>query len=91
MGVPFEALIPYGIIIGMFGVTGAGLSIAKYYANEHKRARWNMDAWDRQSMYSLVTLGMACAASCLRGQSGNAEAPKGFEVNNPWKVERRII
>lgn len=21
-----------------------------------------------------------------RGQSGNAEAPKGFEVNAPWKV-----
>ncbi|KAL1973352.1 hypothetical protein VTN31DRAFT_5987 [Thermomyces dupontii] len=53
MGVPFEALIPYGIIIGMFGITGAGLSIAKYYANEHKRARWNMDAWDRQSMCSF--------------------------------------
>lgn len=22
----------------------------------------------------------------LRGQSSNAVAPKGFEVNNPWKV-----
>lgn len=22
----------------------------------------------------------------LRGQSGNAEAPKGFEVSNPWRV-----
>ena len=22
----------------------------------------------------------------LRGQSGNTEAPKGFEVSNPWKV-----
>lgn len=86
MGVPFEALIPYGIIIGMFGVTGAGLSIAKYYANEHKRARWNMDAWDRQMMERDLRI-----TGSLRGQSGNAEAPKGFEVNNPWKVERRII
>jgi hypothetical protein len=22
----------------------------------------------------------------LRGQSGNAVAPKGFDVSNPWKV-----
>ncbi|PKX92682.1 NADH dehydrogenase [ubiquinone] 1 alpha subcomplex subunit 1 [Aspergillus novofumigatus IBT 16806] len=49
MGVPFEALIPYGIIIAMFGVTGAGLTAAKYLGNEGKKARWNKDLWDRQS------------------------------------------
>ena len=27
----------------------------------------------------------------LRGQSTNAEAPKGFELSNPWKVEKRIF
>ncbi|KAL4908163.1 hypothetical protein BDW74DRAFT_174856 [Aspergillus multicolor] len=26
----------------------------------------------------------------LRGQSTNPEAPKGFELNNPWKVEKRM-
>lgn len=26
----------------------------------------------------------------LRGQSGNAEAPKGFEVSNPWRVGSRL-
>ncbi|KAA8648745.1 NADH dehydrogenase [ubiquinone] 1 alpha subcomplex subunit 1 [Aspergillus tanneri] len=50
MGVPFEALLPYGIIIGFMGVTGAGLTAVKYWSNEGKTARWNRDLWDRQSM-----------------------------------------
>jgi hypothetical protein len=33
----------------MFGITGAGLSVVKYYSNDHKKARWNRDAWDRVS------------------------------------------
>lgn len=46
----------------MFGVTGAGLSIAKYYANDGKKARWNLDAWDRVcylllNLYSSVLIG----------------------------------
>ncbi|KAL4776378.1 hypothetical protein BDW60DRAFT_82948 [Aspergillus nidulans var. acristatus] len=47
MGVPFEALIPYGIVVVMFGVTGVGLSVVKTYANDGKKARWNRDLWDR--------------------------------------------
>jgi hypothetical protein len=27
----------------------------------------------------------------FRGQSTNPEAPKGFELNNPWKVEKRMF
>ncbi|KAJ5762415.1 uncharacterized protein N7511_005797, partial [Penicillium nucicola] len=49
MGVPFEALLPYGIIIGMFGVTGYGLHYVKRFANDGKKARWNRDLWDRVS------------------------------------------
>ncbi|RMJ28151.1 hypothetical protein PHISP_01005 [Aspergillus sp. HF37] len=49
MPVPFEVLIPYGIIIGMFGVTGVGLHVVKTFANDGKRARWNTDRWDKQS------------------------------------------
>ncbi|KAL2005765.1 hypothetical protein VTN00DRAFT_10258 [Thermoascus crustaceus] len=91
MGVPFEALIPYGIIIGMFGVTGAGLSIVKYYANDGKKARWNLDAWDRTrlTMETVMERDLRITGK-LRGQSGNAEAPKGFEVSNAWRLEKRI-
>lgn len=85
MGVPFEALIPYGIVVAMIGVTGAGLSVVKHFANDGKKARWNLDTWDRQMMERDLRL-----TGQKRGQSGNAVAPKGFELNNPWKLEKRI-
>ncbi|KAE8397407.1 hypothetical protein BDV37DRAFT_265678 [Aspergillus pseudonomiae] len=81
MGVPFEALIPYGIIVGMFGLTGAGLTAVKWLGNDGKKARWNRDLWDRVMMERDLRI-----TGSLRGQSGNAEAPKGFELSNPWKV-----
>ncbi|OXV11955.1 hypothetical protein Egran_00285 [Elaphomyces granulatus] len=88
MGVPFEALLPYGVIIAMFGITGGGLSLVKYYSNGGKRARWNTDAWDRQST-TVMDRDLRITGS-LRGQSGNTEAPKGFEVSNPWRLEKRM-
>ncbi|KAK3402174.1 hypothetical protein B0T20DRAFT_476277 [Sordaria brevicollis] len=47
MPVPFEALVPYAIIVTMFGVTGAGLSAIKTAQNGGKKARWSIDTWDR--------------------------------------------
>ncbi|KAG6182817.1 hypothetical protein E4U27_001619 [Claviceps purpurea] len=47
MPVPFEALLPYAIMIGMFGVTGTGLSFIKTWRNEGKAPRWSLDQWDR--------------------------------------------
>ncbi|OQD65011.1 hypothetical protein PENPOL_c006G06259 [Penicillium polonicum] len=57
MGVPFEALLPYGIIMTMFGVTGYGLHYVKRFANDGKKARWNQDLWDRVSCSILVGCG----------------------------------
>jgi len=84
MGVPFEALLPYGIIMGMFAVTGVGLSTVRYYSNGRKQPRRAIDAWDKQMMERDLRL-----TGSLRGQTDNPEAPPGFELNNPWKVERR--
>ncbi|RGP77888.1 small secreted [Fusarium longipes] len=50
MPVPFEALLPYAIMIGMFGISGTGLAVIKNYQNEGKRPRYSVDQWDRQSM-----------------------------------------
>ncbi|KIM96298.1 hypothetical protein OIDMADRAFT_20731 [Oidiodendron maius Zn] len=86
MGVPFEALIPFGIMLGMFGVTGAGLSKIRHMQNGGKRARHSLDQWDRQMMDRDRRL-----TGMLRGQADNAEAPPGFELNNPWRLEKRII
>ncbi|KAG2419568.1 hypothetical protein HFD88_004364 [Aspergillus terreus] len=118
MGVPFEALLPYGIMITMFGVTGAGLTAVKYFSNDGKKARWNRDLWDRVSFLTTYSVKLGNLANPLtanhrqsltfklnttvmerdlritgtpRGQSANAEAPKGFEVSNPWKLEKRIF
>lgn len=85
MGVPFEALLPYGIIMTMFGVTGYGLHYVKRFANDGKKARWNRDLWDRQMMERDQRI-----TGSFRGQSSNHKAPTGFEVSNPWKIENRI-
>ncbi|TVY36111.1 hypothetical protein LSUB1_G005154 [Lachnellula subtilissima] len=50
MGVPFEALLPYAIMLGMFGFTGAGLSKLRHMQNGGKRARHSVDQWDRVSI-----------------------------------------
>ncbi|OOF98157.1 hypothetical protein ASPCADRAFT_205430 [Aspergillus carbonarius ITEM 5010] len=86
MGVPFEALLPFGIIIASFSVGSAGLWAVKRYANEGKKARWNRDLWDRQMMERDYRL-----TGTKRGQSSNHEAPQGFELSNPWKLEKRIF
>ncbi|KAJ5949267.1 hypothetical protein N7454_000851 [Penicillium verhagenii] len=85
MGVPFEALLPYGIVITMFGITGAGLYVTKRFTNEGKKPRWNSDLWDRQMMERDLRI-----TGTMRGQSSNHIAPKGFELSNPWKIEKRI-
>ncbi|KAJ4293925.1 hypothetical protein N0V88_005439 [Collariella sp. IMI 366227] len=47
MPVPFETLIPYGIIIAMFGISGAGLNKIKNMQAGGKRHRWSVDQWDK--------------------------------------------
>ncbi|KAJ6155158.1 hypothetical protein N7470_005724 [Penicillium chermesinum] len=117
MGVPFEALIPYGIVIGMFTVAATGISYTKHFTNEGKKPRWNNDLWDRQSKLGrsmnirfLPKYGVGLShriwaniqsqivmerdlrlTGSLRGQINNPQAPKGFEVSKPWKVENRIF
>jgi len=84
MGVPFEALLPYGIMLTMFGISGAGLASVRYFSNNYKRPRRGLDTWDRQMMDRDMRL-----TGVFRGQTDNPEAPLGFEVNNPWKMEER--
>ncbi|PGH07259.1 hypothetical protein AJ80_08019 [Polytolypa hystricis UAMH7299] len=102
MPVPFEAFLPYGIIIAMFGVTGLGVSTVKYYSNGKKNPRRGIDAWDQQSTYlepeteartrknstnkPIVMERDMRLTGSLRGQTDNHIAPLGFELNNPWKV-----
>ncbi|EON65803.1 hypothetical protein W97_05042 [Coniosporium apollinis CBS 100218] len=130
MGVPFEALLPYAIMLGMFGFTGAALSKIRHMQNGGKRARHSIDQWDRQSTalplpsllpaqrFHLTTAFPLRSpphkyraqprstdttltntvmdrdrrlTGFLRGQTDRVDAPPGFELNNPWRVETRIL
>ncbi|KAM0507932.1 hypothetical protein ACHAP8_000137 [Fusarium lateritium] len=91
MPVPFEALLPYAIMIGMFGISGTGLAVIKNIQNEGKRPRYSVDQWDRQSTIQprnerLMERDRRLTGT-LRGQTDKPEAPLGFELNNPWKSE----
>ncbi|KAI8626471.1 hypothetical protein F5Y19DRAFT_224217 [Xylariaceae sp. FL1651] len=106
MPVPFEALIPYGIILAMFGATGAGLSKLRHWQNGNKRPRRSLDQWDRQSTKTSAEICIIMTVAdlsnsavmdrdrrltgFLRGQSDAPLAPAGFELNNPWRVEKRM-
>ena len=50
MPVPFEAIIPMGIVIALFGVTGTGYNAVAHLANEGKPVRHNLDEWERMMM-----------------------------------------
>ncbi|KAF2203984.1 hypothetical protein GQ43DRAFT_221754 [Delitschia confertaspora ATCC 74209] len=86
MGVPFEALLPYGIMIGMFAFTGGALGQLRWMQNGRKRPRHGLDIWDQVMMQRDRRL-----TGFARGQTDKAEAPAGFELNNPWKVEYRFF
>ncbi|KAH7319723.1 hypothetical protein B0I35DRAFT_478048 [Stachybotrys elegans] len=101
MPVPFEALLPYAIMIGMFGVTGTGLAAFRTWQNEGKRPRYSLDQWDRyarpesQPVSHRLTSATVMArdyrlTGTKRGQTDQAEAPAGFEFTNGWKLEKRF-
>ncbi|KAI8052355.1 hypothetical protein BDF22DRAFT_516464 [Syncephalis plumigaleata] len=50
MPVPFEALLPLGVIIGMVSLTGIGLRAVKTSANGSHNPRYNIDNWDQSMM-----------------------------------------
>ncbi|KAM0322322.1 hypothetical protein ACHAQA_009612 [Verticillium albo-atrum] len=53
MPVPFETLIPYGIIVAMFGITGTGLAVIKGIQNGGKKPRYSLDQWDKYDSLPL--------------------------------------
>ncbi|CAD0109343.1 unnamed protein product [Aureobasidium uvarum] len=74
MGVPFEALLPYGICLAIRNIQNGG-----------KRARHSVDQWDRQMMDRDRRL-----TGWLRGQVDRPIAPAGFEYSNGWRVEKNL-
>ncbi|KAI9311909.1 hypothetical protein BX666DRAFT_873742 [Dichotomocladium elegans] len=83
MPVPFEALIPFGIIAGMFAVTGTGMTVIRYYSNDRKPTRFGLDNWEKQMMERDRRL-----TGSVRGQSTNPIAPPEFATNSVWYLEK---
>ncbi|PVI00342.1 hypothetical protein DM02DRAFT_491492, partial [Periconia macrospinosa] len=80
MGVPFEALLPYGIMLGMFTFSSWAVGSLKEMQNGGKKPRRGLDVWDRVMMQRDRRL-----TGFARGQTDRPEAPPGFELNNPWR------
>ncbi|WVR03094.1 hypothetical protein IAU60_000083 [Kwoniella sp. DSM 27419] len=83
MPVPWEALIPFGLLTVMFGATGTLFNTAKRLTNDGKPPRYNCDSWETMMMERDRRL-----TGSLRGQSTDPIAPKGFATNSIWDTER---
>lgn len=84
--IPFEALLPYAVMLGFFSIAGGGLGAVHYLRNGGKRDRWNPDDFDRQMLQRDLRL-----TGILRGQSDAPKAPEEFKRNSIWKLEKPTI
>ncbi|KAF9350941.1 hypothetical protein BGX26_010924 [Mortierella sp. AD094] len=82
MPVPFEALIPLGLITGFFGASGILFQKLKVSINEGQPPRYGLDRWDRVMMERDSRL-----TGTMRGQTHQTTAPAGFSTNSAWDLE----
>ncbi|KAH8988539.1 small secreted protein [Lactarius akahatsu] len=73
MPVPWEALIPFGLVTAMFGAAGTLLNPPRYH----------IDSWEEMMMDRDQRL-----TGHARKQTSNPIAPEGFETNSVWYAER---
>ncbi|KAL7008597.1 hypothetical protein EMMF5_001859 [Cystobasidiomycetes sp. EMM_F5] len=83
MPVPWEALIPFGLLTVMFAGTGTLFSALKRATNDGKPPRYGLDDWERNMMERDRRL-----TGSLRGQSTEPVAPKDFATNSVWGTEK---
>ncbi|KZO98087.1 small secreted protein [Calocera viscosa TUFC12733] len=73
MPVPWESLIPFGLLVVMFGVAGTGLKASRMYQNDWKYPRYSIDNWDEMMMTRDEQL-----TGSRRGQTMDPIAPAGY-------------
>jgi len=79
MPVPWEALIPFGLVTTMFAATGTLFSVVKREQNDGKPPRYGIESWDEMMMDRDKRL-----TGSRRGQQDNPIAPEGFATNSIW-------
>ncbi|KAG2349219.1 NADH dehydrogenase 1 alpha subcomplex [Suillus weaverae] len=82
MPVPWEALIPFGLVTSLFAAAGTLLNVSKRAQNQGKPVRYQVDSWDEMMMDRDRRL-----AGHIRGQSSNPVPPEGFETSSAWYTE----
>ncbi|KAJ7682110.1 small secreted protein [Mycena polygramma] len=50
MPVPWEALIPFGLVVTMFGITGTLANVTFRAQNQGKPPRYHIERWDEMMM-----------------------------------------
>ncbi|KAI0036063.1 small secreted protein, partial [Vararia minispora EC-137] len=79
MPVPWEALVPFGLVTTMFAAAGTLLNVTKRAQNNGLPPRYNIDDWDQMMMDRDERL-----TGHFRGQSTEPVAPKEFATNSAW-------
>jgi len=83
MPVPWEALIPFGLVTALFGAAGTLFNISKRAQNQGKPPRYHIDPWEEMMMDRDKRL-----TGHARKQTSNPIAPEGFGTNSVWYAER---
>ncbi|OCH94299.1 small secreted protein [Obba rivulosa] len=83
MPVPWEALIPFGLLVTMFGTGGTLLNASKRAQNQGKPPRYHLDAWENMMMERDKRL-----TGHPRAQRDEPIAPEGFETSSVWYTEK---
>ncbi|EAU82707.1 hypothetical protein CC1G_08864 [Coprinopsis cinerea okayama7 len=79
MPVPWEALIPFGLLTAMFGTAGTLFNISTRAQNEGLPPRYNLDKWESLMMERDKRL-----TGTKRGQTANPIAPEHFATSSVW-------
>ncbi|PPQ94809.1 hypothetical protein CVT25_007446 [Psilocybe cyanescens] len=85
MPVPWEALIPFGLLTAMFGVAGTLVNVTQRAQNQGKPPRYSIDNWDTMMMKRDKQL-----TGHTRGQSANPVAPSEFSKNSVWTADQLL-
>ncbi|ETW84166.1 hypothetical protein HETIRDRAFT_102780 [Heterobasidion irregulare TC 32-1] len=83
MPVPWEALIPFGLLTTMFGAAGTLLNVSKRAQNLGKAPRYHIDSWEEMMMERDKRL-----TGHVRGQKSDTVAPEGFETSSVWYTQK---
>ncbi|CDZ98767.1 NADH dehydrogenase [ubiquinone] (complex I), alpha subcomplex subunit 1 [Phaffia rhodozyma] len=85
MPVPWEMLIPFGLITAMFTVTGIGMETSFRWDEDWKPKRYLLDPWEIQMMERDRRL-----TGSKRGQRDDPIAPPNFDTSSIVDVRGKI-